>query len=99
MIQKIIRMVALAAAPCQTRSRGREPRPPLPPRTPGAFYIDRPAETRLRYFDLATKQTSIVARNLGWVGLGLSASRDGRTVLFTRIDSSINELTIVDGFR
>lgn len=45
------------------------------------------------------KQTSIVARNLGWVGLGLSASRDGRTVLFTRIDSSINELTIVDGFR
>jgi Tol biopolymer transport system component len=65
----------------------------------GAFYIDSPGETRLRYLDFETKQISMVATNLGWVGLGLSASRDGRTVLFTRIDSSINELTIVDRFR
>ena len=65
----------------------------------GAFYTDRPAATRLRYFDIATKQISTVAGNLGWVGPGLSASRDGRTVLFTRIDSSINELMLVDGFR
>jgi Tol biopolymer transport system component/DNA-binding winged helix-turn-helix (wHTH) protein len=65
----------------------------------GAFFIDRPGDTRLQFFDFATKRVTTVAGGLGWVGMGLSASRDGRTVLFTRIDSSINELTIVDGFR
>jgi Tol biopolymer transport system component/DNA-binding winged helix-turn-helix (wHTH) protein len=65
----------------------------------GAFFTDRPGETRLRYFDIPTQRVSTVLQNVGWTGLGLSASRDGRTVVFTRIDSSINELTLVDGFR
>jgi hypothetical protein len=63
------------------------------------FLIDRPGETRLQYFDLATTRISTVARNLGWVGLGLSASRDGRTVFFSRIDSAVDELMVVDDFR
>jgi Tol biopolymer transport system component len=65
----------------------------------GAFYTDRPGETRLQYFDMTTKRITTVLQNVGWAGLGMSASRDGRTVIFTRIDSSINELTLVDGFR
>ena len=64
------------------------------------FFSDRPPdETRLRYFEFATQQTSTVARNLGWVSFGLSASRDGRTVFFSRIDSSVDELMIVDDFQ
>jgi Tol biopolymer transport system component len=66
----------------------------------GVFFTDRPSgETRLRYFDLATRRSTTVARNLGVVGPGLSASRDGRTVFFTRADSSIDELMLVDNFR
>ena len=37
--------------------------------------------------------------NLGTIGLGLSATRDGRTVFFTRVDSSTDELLLVDNFR
>jgi Tol biopolymer transport system component len=63
------------------------------------------SDTRLRYFDFATSQSTTVAANLGMiVGAtngpgGLSATRDGRTVLFARRDSEINELMLVDNFR
>jgi len=56
-------------------------------------------ETRLLYFDFATKTSKTVARNLGTVGLGLTASSDGRTILFTRLDASIDDLMLVDNFR
>jgi hypothetical protein len=63
-------------------------------------FSDRPdGETRLRYFDLATSTSTTVAHDLGTVGLGLSATRDGRTVFFSRIDSSADELILVDNFR
>ena len=69
-------------------------------------FIDRPgSDTRLRYFDFATSQSTTVAANLGMiVGAmngpgGLSATRDGRTVFFARRDSEINELMLVDNFR
>ena len=65
----------------------------------GAFFTDRPGETRLRYVDIASKRISTVLPSVGWAGFGLSASRDGKTVVFARIDSSINELMLVDGFR
>ena len=72
-------------------------RPRLPP---GGFVFDRPAaESRLRYFDFATRQSTTVARNLGYVGFGLTASRDGRTVYFSRLDSVFDELMLVDDFR
>jgi Tol biopolymer transport system component/DNA-binding winged helix-turn-helix (wHTH) protein len=66
----------------------------------GEYYADRPSgETRLQYFDIATGRSTTVARNLGTVGFGLSASRDGRTVYFSRVDSAIDELMVVDNFR
>ena len=60
---------------------------------------DRPSvETRLQYFDFATSTSKTVARNLGPVGLGLTASSDGRTILFTRLDASIDDLMLVENF-
>jgi Tol biopolymer transport system component/DNA-binding winged helix-turn-helix (wHTH) protein len=64
----------------------------------GALYGDRPGESRLQYFDFATRRVATVASNLGWVAFGLTTSRDGRSVFFARTDSSINELMVVDGF-
>jgi Tol biopolymer transport system component/DNA-binding winged helix-turn-helix (wHTH) protein len=66
----------------------------------GEYFTDRPSgETRLQYFDFATGRSTTVARNLGTVSLGLSASRDGRTVYFSRVDSAVDELMLVDNFR
>ena len=77
----------------------------------GLYYIDRVSgdagsfssrpdgETRLRYFDFATSRSVTVATNLGAIGMGMSATRDGRTIFFTRVDSSMDELILVDNFR
>jgi hypothetical protein len=66
----------------------------------GAFYTDRPrGETRLQYFDFSTRRTTTVANDLGTVGAGLSASRDGRIIFFSRIDAAVDELMLVDNFR
>ena len=63
-------------------------------------FTDRPdGETRLRYFDFATSRSTTVATNLGTIGFGVSATRDGRTVFFSRVDSSTDELVLVDNFR
>jgi Tol biopolymer transport system component/DNA-binding winged helix-turn-helix (wHTH) protein len=64
------------------------------------FSTDRPGgETRLQYFDFSTRQSTTVAVNLGTVGFGLSATRDGREVFYSRVDSSLDELIVVDDFR
>ena len=66
----------------------------------GAFASDRPGgETRLRYFDFDTQQSTTVAAGLGTIRFGLSATRDGRTVIYSRVDTSIDELMVVDDFR
>jgi Tol biopolymer transport system component len=78
----------------------------------GIYYIDRPAgehgihhvdlpkgETRLRYFDFTTRRSTTVAQNLGAVDLALTVAPDGRTILFPRLDSSVNDLMLVKGFR
>ena len=78
----------------------------------GIYYFDRVSdvtsvhlagrpsgETRLQYFDFGTGQSTTVARNLGTVGFGLTASPDGRTIFFSRIDSSVDELMLVENFR
>jgi dipeptidyl aminopeptidase/acylaminoacyl peptidase len=65
----------------------------------GLLYTDRPSgETRLQYFDFATRRTVTVARNLGKVFLGLTASKDGRTVFYSRVDSSVDDLMLVENF-
>ena len=64
------------------------------------FSTDRPGgETRLQYFDFSTRQSTTVAVNLGTVGFGLSVTRDGREVFYSRVDSSLDELMVVDDFR
>ena len=62
--------------------------------------IDRPSgETRLEYFDFSTRRSTTVGRNLGNVDIPLTASPDGRTILFPRWDSSIDDLMLVENFR
>jgi Tol biopolymer transport system component len=66
----------------------------------GIHYLDRSAgETRLRYFDLATRRSVTIANNLGNVDVPLSASRDGRTIIYPRVDSAVDDLMLVENFR
>jgi Tol biopolymer transport system component len=66
----------------------------------GIYYFERPTGgTRLRYFDFTTRQSRVVAENLGNVSGSVGASRDGRTILFTRMDSSVDNLMLVENFR
>ena len=66
----------------------------------GIYYLHRAdGEVRLRYFDFATRKSTEVTGNLGNVGLGLTASPDGRSVLYSRIDSSVDDVMLVDDFR
>ena len=66
----------------------------------GIHYVDNPSgQTRLRYFDFASRRTITIANNLGPVDLPLTVSPDGRTVLFPRLDATVNDLMLVSGFR
>lgn len=66
----------------------------------GVYHIERvPGDVRLAYFDFASRQSTVVASRLGAVGFGLSASTDGRAIFFSRIDSSVDDLMLVEGFR
>ena len=66
----------------------------------GAFYGERNGgEARLQFYDFATRQSTTVAHNLGPVGAGMTASRDGKTIFYSRIDSAVDELMVVDDFR
>ena len=67
---------------------------------PGSFFVDRArGKTRLQYLDFATGKTTTIADNLGAVGPGLSVSRDGRVIFYSRVDSSADELMLVVHFR
>jgi eukaryotic-like serine/threonine-protein kinase len=66
----------------------------------GIYYLERVgSETRLRYLDVASRNATTVTANLGNVEFGLGASPDGRSIFFTRVDSSVNDLMLVDNFR
>ena len=66
----------------------------------GIDYIDRSErESRLQFFDFATRKSITVAGNLGDVRLGLTASPDGRTILYTKLDSAVDDLMMVENFR
>jgi hypothetical protein len=57
------------------------------------------SEIRLQYFDVSTNRSTTIAPSLGKAGHGLSVSQDGRSIFFARVDSAIDELMLVDGFR
>jgi len=42
---------------------------------------------------------TLLSRNLGNVFLGLTASKDGHTLLYSRVDSSVDDLTVMGDFR
>jgi Tol biopolymer transport system component len=66
----------------------------------GIYYLDQHAgENRLQFFDFTRGKSTIVARNLGEVGLGLAASPDGQAIFYTRVDSSVEDLLLVENFR
>jgi len=57
-------------------------------------------DTRLRFLDLATGRSITVANNLGDIATNvLTASPDGRSILYVRTDSSIDDLMLVENFR
>ncbi len=68
----------------------------------GIYYIEvNPRESRLQFHDFASGKSTTVARNLGDVidvG-GLAASPDGRKILYSRVDSTVNDLMLVENFR
>jgi hypothetical protein len=66
----------------------------------GIYYHGRAdGEARLQFFDLAARKSTTVARNLGEIEAGLTATPDGRTILFNRVDSSFHDLMLVENFR
>ncbi len=66
----------------------------------GIYYADRPAEqTRLRFHDFATGRSTTVRENLGNVGFTPGVSPDGRTILYSLIDSTVEDLMLVENFR
>jgi eukaryotic-like serine/threonine-protein kinase len=66
----------------------------------GIYYLERfGAELRLQYLELASRKVVTIVKNLGNADLGLDASPDGRTILFSRVDTSINDLMLVENFR
>jgi hypothetical protein len=56
-------------------------------------------ETRLEFYDFATRRSNIVVRALGRVDVGLTATPDGRTILYSRVDASVDDLMLVENFR
>jgi dipeptidyl aminopeptidase/acylaminoacyl peptidase len=57
------------------------------------------AGARLRFFDFATRTSRIVSSLGERFTIGLTASPDGRTILYSRIDSPTNDLMLVENFR
>jgi Tol biopolymer transport system component len=66
----------------------------------GVYYIDqRTEESQLHFLHFSTGKSTLVARDLGRVRRGLTATPDGRKILFARADSSSDDLMLVDDFR
>jgi len=66
----------------------------------GIYYIDvGPGGSRLQFLDLGAARATTVATGLGEVRYGLTASADGRTILYTRVDSTIDDLMLVENYR
>jgi Tol biopolymer transport system component len=66
----------------------------------GIYYISQlSAEPQLRFFDFTRQRSVTVARGLGTYADGFAASSDGRTVLYARQDSAVDDVMVVENFR
>jgi Tol biopolymer transport system component len=66
----------------------------------GIYYADRPAgQTRLMFYDFATERSTTIAGNLGQIEFAPGVSPDGRTILYSQIDSTVDDLMLVENFR
>jgi Tol biopolymer transport system component len=66
----------------------------------GIYYADRPADrTRLMFHDFATGRSTTIAGNLGQIEFAPGVSPDGRTILYSKIDSTVDDLMLVENFR
>ena len=66
----------------------------------GIYYVERlKGESRLRYFDFASRESRLITADLGNLTLGITAAHDGRAIFFAKVDSSVNDLMLVENFR
>lgn len=66
----------------------------------GIYYFDRGAsQARLRFLTFATGETHTVADNLGDVRWVPTATRDGRVLFYSKVESSTDDLMLVENFR
>ena len=66
----------------------------------GIYYIGQSTgPPHLQFFNFASGKSMSVARNLGELRTGLAASPDGRTLLYSKVDSSLSDLMLVEDFR
>jgi Tol biopolymer transport system component len=66
----------------------------------GIYYVESvPPGARIQFYDSASRRVTTVAPDVGTESDGFTASPDGRTVLFTRVDSAVDDLMLVEDFR
>jgi hypothetical protein len=68
-----------------------QPRPAPPHALVATVQPSRHPVARRRFLNLESHRVTTIAELAGDVSLGLSASPDGRTVLFSAIDSAVND--------
>jgi hypothetical protein len=66
----------------------------------GIYYLALSGQqTEIRLYELATGRSRIVSATEGGPGLGLSVSRNRKTILFTKFVSAGADLMLIENFR
>ena len=66
----------------------------------GVYYLEAaPGDVRLQFYNFSTRRSTTVASKLGNLAPVIAVSRDGRTIYFSRADSAIEDLMLVENFR
>jgi Tol biopolymer transport system component len=71
------------------------------PLNEGIYYVVQPGRSpaRLEYLDFATGRSTTVAALGPRPSFGFTVSADGRTILYPHVDSSVDDLMLVENFR
>jgi hypothetical protein len=66
----------------------------------GIYYLADAQGGSELFYDFATRRSTVVAKSVAPsnAGAGLSVSADGRIILFTRIDTRVDDVMLVDRF-